>query len=424
MSSTAIRIENLSKQYHIGSQQTYNKLSDQLGDMLISPLRRAGRLLRGQATGAAELDEKIWALKAVSLEISRGEVVGIIGRNGAGKSTLLKILSRITEPTEGYAEIYGRVGSLLEVGTGFHPELTGRENIYLNGAILGMRKVEIERKFDEIVAFAEIGKFIDTPVKHYSSGMYVRLAFSVAAHLEPEILLVDEVLAVGDTAFQKKCLGKMDDVAQQGRTVLFVSHNMGLIQNLCHRGILLQKGAISKDGDISGAVEAYLQSLEYMATQDLNERTDRQGRGKVRLNEVNIFDGNGVRASTLTTGRPARFAFQVSGLIRGISCLFDIFDHLGHPVAKFQSDIPGPEDSYDPEGGLNFVCELDELFLVAGRYRINVLIRGGGEWQDFVEAAGVLAVEEGNLNGRPISPAQINRVSVCMPHRWKLPAGN
>ena len=204
------------------------------------------------------MNETIWALKDVSFEIKRGEVVGIIGRNGAGKSTLLKILSRITEPTEGQAAIYGRVGSLLEVGTGFHPELTGRENIYLNGAILGMRRAEIERKFDEIVVFSGVEKFIDTPVKHYSSGMYLRLAFAVAAHLEPEILLVDEVLAVGDAQFQKKCLGKMADVAQAGRTVLFVSHNMGAIHHLCPRSILLEQGRIAMVGATAEVIRHYL----------------------------------------------------------------------------------------------------------------------------------------------------------------------
>src|SRR5574339_281457 len=242
--------------------------------MVAAPFRRAGKLLRGQVGGAAELDETIWALKHVSFQIKAGEVVGIIGRNGAGKSTLLKILSGISDPTVGYADIYGRVGSLLEVGTGFHPELTGRENVYLNGSILGMRKAEIDRKCDEIVAFAEIDKFLDTPVKHYSSGMYVRLAFSVAAHLEPEILLVDEVLAVGDMAFQRKCLGKMDDVAQTGRTVVFVSHNMGLLQTLCQRGILFQEGAVHTDGTITEAVDAYLQTLEKAQAQDLSRRTD------------------------------------------------------------------------------------------------------------------------------------------------------
>ena len=226
MSDLAIRVNGLSKKYYIGGrQERYKTLRDTLTDAVAAPFRRVGKLLRrdfSPFTSHFSPDETIWALKDVSFEVKQGEVVGIIGRNGAGKSTLLKILSRITEPTEGYADIYGRVGSLLEVGTGFHPELTGRENIYLNGAILGMNRVEINKKFDEIVSFAEVEKFIDTPVKHYSSGMYLRLAFAVAAHLEPEILLVDEVLAVGDAEFQKKCMGKMGDVAKEGRTVLFV----------------------------------------------------------------------------------------------------------------------------------------------------------------------------------------------------------
>ena len=264
MSQVAIRVENLSKQYQIGSRQHgqqrfgYKSLRDVLTDTMTAPIRRAKSLLLGSAYGASEMNETIWALKDVSFEIKRGEVVGIIGRNGAGKSTLLKILSRITEPTEGQATIYGRVGSLLEVGTGFHPELTGRENIYLNGAILGMRQAEIERQFDAIVDFSGVEKFVDTPVKHYSSGMYLRLAFAVAAHLEPEILLVDEVLAVGDAQFQKKCLGKMGDVAEQGRTVLFVSHNMAAIRTLCQRGILLNAGQIAYDGEISESVIKYM----------------------------------------------------------------------------------------------------------------------------------------------------------------------
>jgi len=241
MTDIAIRLENISKKYRIGKkQEKYRTLRDTLTEAVVTPFRRTGRLLHGRAAEAAELNEVIWALKDVSFEVKQGEVVGIIGRNGAGKSTLLKILARITEPTSGFAEVHGRVGSLLEVGTGFHRELTGRENIYLSGAILGMKWAEIDRKFDEIVEFSGVEKFIDTPVKHYSSGMYLRLAFAVAAHLEPEILLVDEVLAVGDARFQKKCLNKMEDIGQQGRTVIFVSHNMPAITRLCERAILLE----------------------------------------------------------------------------------------------------------------------------------------------------------------------------------------
>ena len=263
MSDVVIRAEHVSKQYRIGGPQgrlKYRTIRETLVDAAKTPFRRAARLLRGEAYGAADLEETIWALKDVSFEVKEGDVVGLIGRNGAGKTTLLKILSRITEPTEGGVDLYGRVGSLLEVGTGFHPELTGRENIYLNGAILGMRRTEIERKFDEIVAFSEIEKFLDTPVKHYSSGMYVRLAFSVAAHLEPEILLVDEVLAVGDAAFQKKCLGKMDSVAREGRTVLFVSHNMAAVQRLCPNSFWMEGGRVRRSGPTSEVVADYLQA--------------------------------------------------------------------------------------------------------------------------------------------------------------------
>src|ERR1700738_3589543 len=260
MSENAIELHKIGKQYHIGRKQSgHRSLQDVVTDTFVSPFRRAARLLRGQAMTAADLDQTFWALRDVSLEVNHGEIVGIVGRNGAGKSTLLKILSRITEPTEGCGEIYGRVGSLLEVGTGFHPELSGRENLFLNGAILGMRKAEIEHKFDEIVAFAEIDKFIDTPVKHYSSGMYVRLAFAVAAHLEPEILLVDEVLSVGDANFQKKCMGKMGDVAKAGRTIVFVSHNMTALRRMCTRAIWLEGGRALDSGDPGKVIDHYLQ---------------------------------------------------------------------------------------------------------------------------------------------------------------------
>jgi len=261
MNDIAIRVENLSKRYRIGQRERYLTLRDVLTRSFTAPFRLFRRDDQSPVPNSQSKSNYIWALKDVSFEVKRGEVVGIIGRNGAGKTTLLKILSRITEPTEGYAEVRGRVGSLLEVGTGFHPELTGRENIYLSGAILGMKKREIDRKFDEIVAFAEVEKFIDTPVKHYSSGMYVRLAFAVAAHLEPEILLVDEVLAVGDAAFQKKCLGKMGDVAKEGRTVLFVSHSMAAIRQLTHWTIWLEAGIIKGLGQSTQIVECYLNTM-------------------------------------------------------------------------------------------------------------------------------------------------------------------
>jgi lipopolysaccharide transport system ATP-binding protein len=259
MSNNAIRVEHLSKDYRIGARQlAYRTLRETVSEAMTAPFRRIRKLWQGEASGAAELHETYWALRDVSFEIQRGEVVGLIGRNGAGKSTLLKILSQITEPATGRVTMYGRVGSLLEVGTGFHGELTGRENIYLNGAILGMKRREIMQRFDEIVDFAEVEQFIDTPVKHYSSGMYLRLAFAVAAHLEPEILLVDEVLAVGDARFQRKCLQKMQDVGQEGRTVIFVSHNMPAITRLCQRALLLESGQLQHDGPAPQVVGAYL----------------------------------------------------------------------------------------------------------------------------------------------------------------------
>jgi len=261
MTDLAIRVENLGKQYKIGATpERYRTLRDSLVQGASAAGQKARAALKGAPRSGKPDDGTIWALRDVSFELRKGQVLGVIGRNGAGKSTLLKILSRVTEPTEGFVEIHGRVGSLLEVGTGFHPELTGRENIYLNGAILGMKRAEIERKFDEIVAFSEVEKFIDTPVKRYSSGMYLRLAFAVAAHLEPEILVVDEVLAVGDAEFQRKCLGKMSDVAHQGRTVLFVSHNMSAILRLTEESILLEKGRIALRAPSPAAVDYYLSS--------------------------------------------------------------------------------------------------------------------------------------------------------------------
>src|SRR6202167_4411671 len=262
MSNLAIRCDRLAKQYRIGERESYKALRDVITDAIASPFRRVRSLLSGGSNNGHHEESMIWAMQDVSFEIHRGEAVGIIGRNGAGKSTLLKILSRITEPTRGHADIWGRVGSLLEIGTGFHPELTGRDNIYLNGAILGMKRAEIARKFDEIVAFSEVEKFIDTPGKRYSSGMYVRLAFAVAAHLETEILIVDEVLAVGDAQFQKKCLGKMDEVARHGRTVLMVSHNMAAIHSLCTRAILLERGKEVSDGDPLEVTRLYLSGFE------------------------------------------------------------------------------------------------------------------------------------------------------------------
>jgi lipopolysaccharide transport system ATP-binding protein len=295
MAGPIIKVDNLSKRYRIGAREKgYKTFRETIMEGISAPVRNLGRLR--SLTSFKEGDEAnvIWVLKDISFEVEEGEVLGIIGRNGAGKTTLFKILSRITEPTSGTAELYGRVSSLLEVGTGFHPELTGRENIFLNGAILGMRKQEIERKFDEIVAFSEIGQHIDTPVKRYSSGMYVRLAFAVAAHLEPEILLVDEVLAVGDVGFQKKCLGKMGDIAKGGRTVLFVSHNMSAIKRLCHRTILLDRGNILADGTTEVVVKRYLGAgLGTSAERVWDDRKTAPGGDVVRLHAFRARNDKG-----------------------------------------------------------------------------------------------------------------------------------
>lgn len=359
MGDIAICVEELGRQYHIGGKrEEYKTLRDTLLDIVVSPFRRAGRLLRGKGVRAAERDETFWALRDVSFEIKRGEVVGIIGRNGAGKSTLLKILSRITEPTEGFADIYGRVGSLLEVGTGFHSELTGRENVYLNGAILGMRWVEIGRKFDEIVAFAEIEKFIDTPVKHYSSGMYLRLAFAVAAHLEPEILLVDEVLAVGDAAFQKKCLGKMEGVAKEGRTVFFVSHNMAAIKSLCNRAILLDGGHVVCDGSVDEVVDSYLLPETDMAkTGIIPDNAERIGTAEASLRFVQLANALGKPVSQLYFGQPFR-----------ITLIFDVLRDIQDALIEVNIGTPD---------GIDVVLSttIDEgklpTYLMTGRYEVH-----------------------------------------------------
>ena len=304
MSSDAIRVEGLGKRYRLGAARgafSYGSLRDTLADAASRSLRR----LRGESAAARQAQTTLWALRDVSFSVAPGEVVGIIGRNGAGKSTLLKVLSRITRPTEGAVEFRGRLGSLLEVGTGFHPELTGRDNVYLNGAILGMRRHEVQRKFDDIVAFSGVSAFIDTPVKRYSSGMYVRLAFAVAAHLEPEILVVDEVLAVGDAAFQKQCLGKMQEVSRTGRTILFVSHNMQAVTRLCPRAILLIDGRVAQDGQCEAVVARYLSSE--LGTQALREWAPDDpaapGNDWVRLRAIRVVDERGATAESIDVRR-------------------------------------------------------------------------------------------------------------------------
>jgi lipopolysaccharide transport system ATP-binding protein len=312
MSDTIVRVEGVGKQFRIaGVQPRYRALRDSLAEMATAPFRRARAVFQGRAVEGSE--QKLWALRDVSFEVRRGEVLGIIGRNGAGKSTLLKVLSRITPPTTGRITLDGRVGSLLEVGTGFHPELSGRDNVYLNGAILGMRRTEIARQFDDIVEFAEIEQFIDTPVKHYSSGMYMRLAFAVAAHMEPEILVVDEVLAVGDMAFQKKCLGKMEAVSKAGRTVLFVSHNMRAIRNLCRRCLLLGGGRVLFDGGTAEATVQYQgqgQNLEIGAHTAVNNPELRRGDGAARFTGVSIEDVTGQCRFEFLMGETVRLKFR------------------------------------------------------------------------------------------------------------------
>lgn len=374
MNDIAIQVVDLSKQYRIGGKrERYKTLRDTLTDAFVSPFQRAGKLLRGQVTSAADLDATIWALKDVSFEVKRGEVVGIIGRNGAGKTTLLKILSLITEPTEGYARVRGRVGSLLEVGTGFHSELSGRENIYLSGAILGMKKAEIDRKLDEIVAFAEVEKFVDTPVKHYSSGMYLRLAFAVAAHLEPEILLVDEVLAVGDAAFQKKCLGKMGKVAQEGRTVLFVSHNMTAVQSLCTRVIWLNEGQVVEKGQPGQVVAHYLQtSFSDLTEQVWNNIATAPGNDKVRLRRACVRPVNGSSSDQITVRTPFMIEFEYWNLQPGAHLNLSLHVYNEQGIMVFNT---GPMQGREfPAGLFRDVCHVPGDLLNDGMHRIELLV--------------------------------------------------
>lgn len=395
MRDIAIRVEKLSKQYTIGvAKYRHDTLRDQLVDGLRSLLLRKGRSHRHSDT--------FWALRDISLEIKQGEVVGIIGRNGAGKSTLLKILSRITEPTAGFAEIQGRVSSLLEVGTGFHPELTGRENIYLNGAIMGMKKAEIVRKFDQIVAFAEVEKFIDTPVKRYSSGMYVRLAFAVAAHLEPEIMLVDEVLAVGDTAFQRKCLGKMGDVAKEGMTVLFVSHNMAAMQGLCSKCFLLSSGQLIAEGSSQTVVEQYLADVSDGTPAVLGQRKDRQGSGKIQFQEVSIFDGNGRPIDLALSGQDIEIALSYRSRdgkpISRLDAHITFYTMLGQFMFTCSSESSGYLLDVLPAAG-RLVCRIPELPLSPGRYVINLFSTVGGVIADWVQQASYINVAAGDYFG-------------------------
>ncbi|MGN6217175.1 MAG: ABC transporter ATP-binding protein [Solirubrobacterales bacterium] len=412
--ATAIQTHALGKRYRLG---LYRRGYGTLREAIAGAFRREG-------SDESDYDgpDFLWALRNLSLMIEPGEVVGLIGHNGAGKSTLLKLLSRITEPTEGYADVTGRVGSLLEVGTGFHPELTGRENIFLNGSILGMRKGEIRARFDEIVEFAEIERFLDTPVKRYSSGMSVRLAFAVAAHLEPEILLVDEVLAVGDAAFQRKSLGKMTEVASQGRTVIFVSHNLAIIQALCERGVLLERGEAIADGPVKATIDQYLASLEEGASKDLLERTDRDRRGyyDTRIRRVEIRGRGEGPPDVVVAGEPATLAVELTERLATMECRITIVDGLGQPVTTFDSEISAATDVRDPELGARIECEVESLPLLPGRYRIDLLLKAGRQIQDGLQAAGFFEVQPGVVNGRP-TPAAGSDGDIVLPHIWRLP---
>jgi lipopolysaccharide transport system ATP-binding protein len=389
MNDLAIRVDSLGKRYVIGGkQEKYATLRDTIVDMAATPFRRVRGVLRGES--AAGLKEEIWALKDVSFEVKHGEVVGIIGRNGAGKSTLLKILSRITDPTTGYADVYGRIGALLEVGTGFHPELTGRENVFLNGAILGMSREEINRKFDEIVDFAGIEKFIDTPVKHYSSGMGLRLGFAVAAHLEPEILIVDEVLAVGDAEFQKKCLGKMGEVAGEGRTVLFVSHNMAAVASLCTKSILLVSGRVLDYSKTADIISKYERNIASISDTPLSERLDRRGTGLLRVTKVSALSLAGGERNYIPAGKPVdielRYSSQAGSPLREVLVSIEVIDPRGVKVFTCSNEHEGTVLTLPACGG-RLVCSIPNLPLVPGSYRINVWIAVDGQAADQIQHA-------------------------------------
>lgn len=391
-----LRVENLGKCYQVSHLPHRNTvtLRDAIVDTAKSIVKRKPRVR----------SEAFWALDGVSFTIDQGERVGIIGRNGAGKSTLLKILSRITEPTRGRVEVWGRVASLLEVGTGFHPELSGRENIYLNGAILGMNRSEITRKFDEIVEFAEVERFLDTPVKRYSSGMYVRLAFAVAAHLEPEILIVDEVLAVGDVQFQKKCLNKMEDVGKEGRTVLFVSHNMQTIRALCDRGIVLESGSVAFNGEVQQAIEVYSEhSYQLMSEIPLLERRDRTGSGRVKVSSFRVLDTAEREVETLKSGLDYDFEFGYvndSGKpLDNVIVSFAVLDDQGQTILLLRTNFTDSNVTLNSDAGV-VRCRLNNLPLANGTYRLPIYFAyRESEVLDYIQDAVSIVVEGGDFFG-------------------------
>jgi lipopolysaccharide transport system ATP-binding protein len=421
MSESVISVRTLGKRYRIGaSGPRYKTLRESLAYAF-----RPGRRVRDHAIGLKETG-LLWALREVSFDVSTGEIVGVIGRNGAGKSTLLKILTRITAPTEGEVELCGRVGSLLEVGTGFHPELTGRENIYLNGAVLGMLRREVKAKFDQIIAFAEVERFIDTPVKHYSSGMYMRLAFAVAAHLEPEILLVDEVLAVGDSEFQKKCLGKMDEVARSGRTVLFVSHNLAAVQQLCTRGVVLEQGRLGFDGSVQAAIEYYMAANQGLsASSALDARSDRQGDGSLRFTRVHLCDDLGRPIEQILSGQYVRFVFQYEAQqaleeVR-VNIAFNVYNSRGIVLTNLNSKDVGR--MLMPIGRTGqFECCWPKFSLRAGQYTCTLFCAINGTIVDWIQSAFSFTVEDGDYfgTGSLIEPSQ---GEVLVDYEWSYQLG-
>lgn len=413
MSKYAIQVEGLGKEYIIGgAEQRHDSFREMLTRSLVSPLQKLRKL-----GGAASKSERFWALKDASFNVKPGEVLGIIGRNGAGKSTLLKILSRITSPTEGRVVTRGRVASLLEVGTGFHPELTGRENIFLNGSILGMSKTRIQLKLDEIVDFADIGIFLDTPVKRYSSGMYVRLAFSVAAHLEPDVLLIDEVLAVGDSNFQNKCLGKMGEVARGGRTVIFVSHNLSMVQTLCSKAVLLERGFVASNSSVEEVISDYLSGHKGTDPDASTWRENRPGNGWIRVTGVGLRM-NGHESSVLQTGKSVSFhiLYELRRELEFAGFRIELKTVLGEPVSAFCNDYSGAVVKVHPAHG-SAICSIEALPLVPGRYALTIICGALGELSDVVTDAIVFDVVDGDFFGGGKLPLK-GSGHVLIPHRW------
>lgn len=424
MSQTAIRCEGLSKRYRIGEPDRHKTLRDTIAGTASAPIRRLRAAFQDSTSRNGSHPLTIWALEDVSFHINRGEVVGIIGSNGAGKTTLLKILSRITKPTRGHAEIHGRVGSLLEVGTGFHPELTGRENIYLNGAILGMRRAEINRSFDSIVSFAEVEKFIDTPVKRYSSGMYVRLAFAVAAHLEPEVLLVDEVLAVGDVAFQRKCLGKIGDVAKEGRTILFVSHNMAAVQSICERAILLSQARLAFDGKCTSVIESYLENFATGTPSAFNDLWNHPNRHKgcPRLfSSLKIMNGSGEPTTSLFPGDDLLLEFQLEPglLINRPTLTISIDNSGGFRVFSVNTDF-SRNDWHKLERPATVRCLIPHVNLLPGQYAMSLSLGTAYEKQiDVITKAASFNVEQSDYFGTGRMPTPDLGVVLTQSH-WEF----